>query len=204
MDAVQDGELALLELGQIPLLKDQQIVVPGIAAEDASHGGGPLVQPGVDLGQESRAGVVGQALQKLLVVVQLDNGGHGAGGVILLPDRGEFGHIHPVGGGQEGLAVLVVRTDQMAEDHKAGIPYVDLCGAFILPLHQPAGGEVGHGGGELGVEKVLPLTGEGEKALVGPDDLVGLRLEYDHGQGRVHHGVLGGHVDIAGHIVDIF
>ena len=102
------------------------------------------------------------------------------------------------------MSSLLIGAHQVAEHQKAPARELHLCGTFGLALHEPAGGESGHYRGEFGVEKVLPLPGELEKAVVGPDDLVALRSEDDHGEGGVDHGVLGGHIHIAGHIVDIF
>ena len=91
----------------------------------------------------------------------------------------------------------------MAEDLEAPLPQQHLGGTLGLALHEPAGGKVGYGGGELGVKQVLALAGDLQKAVVGPDDLVVLRPEDDHGQGGVDHGVLGGRVHIAGDAFNI-
>ncbi len=45
---VQHGELALLKLGQKPLLKDEEVAVPLVPAEQPLGGGHPLGQPLVD------------------------------------------------------------------------------------------------------------------------------------------------------------
>ena len=50
----------------------------------------------------------------------------------------------------------------------------------------------------------LSLAGELEKAVVGPDNIVALRPENNHGQGRVDHGVLGGGIHRTGDTVQIF
>ena len=50
---------------------------------------------------------------------------------------------------------------------------------------------------------MVPLVGELEKPLVGPYDFVGVRLEEDHGQGRVEHSVPAGRVHVGRHRVDI-
>ena len=203
VDGIQYGELLLLELGQVLLLKDEEVVVPVVPAEEASGGSGPLVQLLVDLAEQGGAGVVAQALEDLLIVVQQEDGHHGAGGPVGVPDAGELGYIYPIGGGQKALPLLLAGTHQVAEDQKAPLTHHHLLGALALALHQPAGAEVGHGGGELGVEEVVPLSGELEESLVGPDDLVSLGLEDDHGQGCVDHGVLGGHVDVRRDTVDV-
>ena len=113
-DGVQDGELALLELGQIAFLKEEQVAVPLVPAEHTLSGGHPLSKPIVDLTAHGRLGVVGSALHQLLVVVHRQDGYHRAGGVKLIPHLGKVGDVHPVGGGQVAPGALLLGADQMA------------------------------------------------------------------------------------------
>ena len=202
VDGVQNVELVLHELGQILLVKDEEIALPLIAAEHTPRLGHPLVQAGVDLRHQGRALVLRQVFHQLVIVVQQQHGGHGTGGLILVPDEGELGHVHPIGRGQKAAAAAP-GAHQMAEDQKPAAAILHLGGALVFALHEPPGVEAGDEGGQLGVEQVLPLAGELEKAVVGPDDVVALRAEDDHGQGGVGHGVFGGGVHRAGDVFQI-
>ena len=92
----------------------------------------------------------------------------------------------------------------MAVDQEPPPRVGHLGGALVLALHQPVGVEAGDEGGQRAVIQVLPLVGQAEKALVGPDDVAALRAEEHHGQGGVNHGVFGGGVHVAGVAVQIF
>ena len=201
---LQDGELALLKLGQKPLLKDKEVAVPLVPAEQPLGRGHPLGQPLVDAAAHGGAGGVGGPLHQLLIVVHGENPHHRPGGIVDVPHLGEVGDVHPVGGGQVAPPALILGADQVAEDQEAPLPEAHLGGALSLALHEPAGGEVRHRRGDFGVEQVLPLAGELEKAVVGPDDLVVLRPEDHHGQRGVDHGILGGRVHVAGDALDVF
>ena len=91
----------------------------------------------------------------------------------------------------------------MAKDLKAPAGVLHLAGALVSALHQPVGVKAGDQGGQLGVVQVLPLVGQAQEAVVGPDDVVALRAKEHHGQGGVDHGVLSGGVHIAGVAVQI-
>ena len=99
VDRVQNIELVLHKLSQAALLKDKQVAVPLVAAQQAAGGGGPLLQPGVQLGHDGGALVLGGVFQKVVVVVQQQNGGHRPAGLELVPDGAQLGDVHPVGGG---------------------------------------------------------------------------------------------------------
>ena len=77
-------------------------------------------------------------------------------------------------------------------------PTGHLRGALAFALHQPVGVEARNQGGQLGVVQVLPLVGQLQEAVVGPDDVVALRAEEHHGQGGIDHGVFRGGVHGAG------
>ena len=200
---LQHREFPLPQGGEEPLLKEEEIPVPVILAQQAAG----RLAPGADVlvdGVDHRGLlVVADALHQLLIVVHREDGAHRAGAVKFLPHGGVVAHVHPVGGGQKAVGPLFIGADQMAEHQEAAAGELHLHGALRLSLHQPAGGKTGHHRGEPGVKEVLPLPGELKKAVVGPDDLVALRTENDHGEGRIDHGVLGGHVNIAGDVVDI-
>ena len=202
MDGVQNVKLVFDKFGQILFIEDEEIALPLIAAEHTPRLGHPLVQAGVDLGHQGRALVLRQVFHQLVIVVQQQHGGHGAGGLILVPDEGELGHVHPIGRGQKAAAAAP-GAHQMAKDQKPAAAILHLGGALVFALHEPPGVEAGDEGGQLGVEQVLPLAGELEKAVVGPDDVVALRAEDDHGQGGVGHGVFGGGVHRAGDVFQI-
>ena len=197
VDGVQDVEFGLDEPGEMPFLEQEEIALPLIPAEDPPGAGHPVLDPAVDLGHHVGLVVLRQVLQQILIVVQQQHGGHGAGVLVLVPDLDQIGDVHPVGGGQKAAAPAA-GAHQVAVDPEVPPGAGHLARALALALHQPMGVEVRDQGGELGVEKVLPLAGELEEAVVGPDDVAALRAEEDHGQGSVDHGVLGGGVHIAG------
>ena len=91
----------------------------------------------------------------------------------------------------------------MAEDQEPPPIQEDLAGTLGLALHEPAGVKAGGRLGDLSVEEVIPLPGDLEEAVIGPNDFLGLRPEDDHRQGGVDHGVLGGHVHVVGDILDV-
>ena len=202
MDGVQNVKLVFDKFGQILFIEDEEIAFPLIAAEHTARLGHPLVQAGVDLGHQGRALVLRQVFHQLVIVVQQQHGGHGAGGLILVPDEGELGHVHPIGRGQKAAAAAP-GAHQMAKDQKPAAAILHLGGALVFALHEPPGVEAGDEGGQLGIEQMLPLAGELEKTVVGPDDVVALRAEDDHGQGGVGHGVFGGGVHRAGDVFQI-
>ena len=203
VDCIQHGELPVLKLLEIALLKEEEIAVPVVFGKHPLGGGGPLVQSVVDAAHQGGFGIVTLALHDLLVIVQGENGQHRALCVILIPQLGQIGDIHPVGGGQIAAPSLLVGADHVAEHQKAALAQGHLTGALPLALHQPAGGEAGHRVGQLEIKQMLPLPCDLKKAVVGPDHLVALRPENNHGQGGIGHGILGGHVDIVRDILDI-
>lgn len=92
----------------------------------------------------------------------------------------------------------------MSVDQKAPSAVFHLAGALAPALHQPPDIKAGNQRGQLGIVQMLPLAGELEKAVVGPDDVVALRAEEHHGQRGVDHSVLGCGLHIAGVAVQTF
>ena len=204
VDGVQHVELGLLEVLEIALLEEKEVAVPVVAEEESAGGVDPGREPLVDLAAQGGTGGLVGVLHGILVVVQQQDGHHGLGGEELLLHLGVLGDLHPVGGGQHGRpAALLLGADQGAVDQKPPVVQHHLAGTDALALQEPPGIEAGDQGGEAGVEKVLLAVGELEEPLVGPDDLVGVRVEDDHGQGGVDHGVPGGHVHVGGDRLDI-
>lgn len=157
LDRLQQGELVLAVGGQVLLLEDKQVAVPVVPAQQAVGRGNPLGDLPLNAGADLGAPVVGGVADQLLIVVDGEDGHHRAGGVVLVPDVGQFGDVQPVGGGDEPLLALLARVDQMAEDTVAATADGVLRGALGPALHEPVGGEVGDGGGDVGVKEVLPL-----------------------------------------------
>ena len=203
MDLIHHVKFLLQEGGKIALLKDKEIVVPVVPAEDSFGGGGPLVQAAVDVGKHGGLDVVVDALEDFLVVVQNQKGHDGAGIVELIPQLGEAGDVQPIGGGQKAALPLVVGVDQVAEDQEPALSPEYLRGALGLALHEPAGIKTGDGVGDLPVKEVVPLPCDLEKTVIGPDDFLRFRPEDHHGKGGVHHGILGGQIHIAGDVFNI-
>ena len=187
----------------MPLLKDQQIPVPVVAAKQASRVGGPLVQAAVHVHQHGGFDSVAHALEDLLIIVHQEDGGNGPGTVKFIPDGGKFGDVHPVSSGQEAAPPLLLGADQVAKDLVTPVADIDLGGALVFALHEPPGVKVGHRLGDLSVKEMVPLPRDLEEKPVGPDDLLGLQAENDHGKRGVHHCVLGGNVNIPGDIFDV-
>ena len=202
VDGVQNVKFLVHEPGQVLLLEQEQVPVPLHAPEHAAGARRPGVQPGVDLRVNGGALVLREVFHQVLIVVQQQNRGRGPAGLVPVPGVGQLGHVHPVGGGQKAAAPLA-GPHQMAVYQEAALPQLHLVGALALALQQPAGVEIGENRLQLGVKQVLLVAGELEKAVVGPDDVPALRPEDDHGQGGVHHGVLGGDVHIAGDVLNI-
>ena len=203
MDLVQDLEFFFHELGQMLLVKEEEVTLPLVAAEHTTGLGDPGVQPVVDLGQDGGPLRLGEVLHQVLIVVDEQHGGHGPGGPIDVPDLGQLGDVHPVGVGQEAAAPLA-GADQVAVDPEAAACVLHLAGGGLLALAEPVGVEIGDHGGQLGVKHMLLLAGELEETVVGPDDLLTLRTEDHHGDGGIHHGILAGHVHIVCYAVQIF
>ena len=201
-DGVQNVKFLFDKPGQILLLKDVVVPVPLHPAEHAVGVGHPGVQTGVDLGVDGGALVLRQVFHQVLVVVQQQHRHHRAGGQILVPGLTQLGDVHPVGGGQEAAA-LVAGAHQVAVDHKPAAAEAHVVGTLVFALQQPPGVKAGDNGGELGVEEVLPVAGEAQEAVVGPDDIVALRTEDPHGQGGVDHGIFCGHIHVAGDIFNV-
>ena len=184
---------------EIAFLKDKEVAVPVIAEEEPAGGVDPGREPLVDLAAQGGPGGLVGVLHGVLVVVQQQDGHHRLRGEKLLLYLGVLGDLHPVGGGQHGRpAPLLLRADQGTVDQEPPVVQHHLPGTDALALQEPAGIKAGHQGGKGGVEEVLPPVSELEESLIGPDDLVRVRVENDHGQGGVDHGVPGGHVHIGG------
>ena len=197
-------EFGLLKMLEIALFKEEEIAVPVIAAEETAGGGHPGGQTLVNLAEQGGApGFVG-GFHRILIVVQQQHGHHRLRSEELLFHGGVVGDLHPVSRGQRGrAAALLLGADQGAEDQETLGSQLHLPGTGALSLQEPPGIEAGDQCGELGVKEMVPLVGELEKPLVGPYDFVGVRLEEDHGQGRVEHSVPAGRVHVGRHRVDI-
>ena len=201
---VQQVELGVHEALQVLLLKDEKIAVPVVPGEQPAGGGHPGGQTLVDLAEHGGAGGLVGVFHHVLVVVQQQQSHHGPAAAQGLPVGGVAGDLHPVGGGHAGRAAPpLLGAHQTAKDQKFPLAHLDLAGALGLALQQPAGVEAGHGGGELGVKQVVPAVGELEEPLVGPDHLVGVRVEDDHGQRGVEHGVPCGHIHVGGYALQV-
>ena len=203
VDGVQNVKLAVDKFLQMALLKDEQIPLPLVAAQDAPGVGHPALNAAVDLGHDGGAVVFRQVFQQVLVVVQQQHGHHRTAGLKFISGEGQLGDIHPVGGGQKA-APPPVGTHQMSVDQKAPSAVFHLAGALAPALHQPPDIKAGNQRGQLGIVQMLPLAGELEKAVVGPDDVVALWAEEHHGQRGVDHSVLGCGLHIAGVAVQTF
>ena len=99
MDGVQHIKFPLHKLVQVLLLKEKQVPLPLVAAEQASGLGHPFIQPVVDLSQDAGSLILRQVLHQVLVIVDEQNGRHRPGGVEFVPYQAELGDIHPIGGG---------------------------------------------------------------------------------------------------------
>ena len=202
---VQHVELLLDELLQILLLKDEQIALTLIAAQQTAGARHPGVQTGVDFGQKVRPLVIRQVLHhQILVVVDDEDGCHRPGCFIHVPDLAHFAHIHPVGGGYEAAAAAP-GAGKLAKNQIPPAAEGDLVGMGALALHDPAGLKAGDDRRQLALIELVAalLAGELEKTVVGPDDLAALRAEHEHGQRSLGHGVLGGNIHAAGHVIQI-
>ena len=203
-DLLQDGELFPLEIGQLSGLHVEEEVV---TVEPEDHALGRLQPVGkdvVDLGADGGAVALVQTLAQVLVVVHLDDGQDGTGGIESLGGVGIVGDIHPVGGGQElCIGASVTDVDQIAEDQELLVSNGHRFCTGVVSVQKPLDLEVGHQGGELGLKEMLPVSGQVEEPFVAPDDIVGVRPEDDDGQRRGDHGPPGGRVHAVGHLVQI-
>ena len=75
--------------------------------------------------------------------------------------------------------------------------------ALVFPLHQPADGEGGHHGVEVGVKHALLLLRQSQEAVVAPHHGLGVHVKDQHGQGCVEHIAGAGGVHAAVKPLDI-
>ena len=201
---VQDGEFLLHKVAVVPLLKEEEVVVPLRLDEQAVAHGGPAAQLFVNLGQDGAALGVRAGVHQVLVVVHHDDAHHQAGGVEILPEAVHLRGIHPVGGRHQILLpAAALGPDQAAVDPETAVVHMDPLRALLPPLQQPLDGELRGGILHLHLKEVLPDPRQLEEVLVAPDDLPGVGAEDHDGQGGVDEGGFAGGVHVSRYVVDI-
>ena len=112
---VQQGELGLLQGGQVLLLEDKEVAIPVIAQHQTVGGLCPQLDLLVNGTAQGGAGVVVQAAAQVVVIVDGQNGHHRAGAVVQILERQILGDVQPVGGGDDaGAGAAALRPGHMA------------------------------------------------------------------------------------------
>ena len=201
---VQYGEFLLHEVIVVPLLEEEEVVVPlGFDEQAVSHGG-PAAELFVNLGQDGAALGVGAGVHQVLVVVHHHDAHYQPGGVEVLPEAVHLRGVHPVGGGHQVLLpAAALGPDQAAVDPETAVVHVDPLRALLPPLQQPLDRELRGGVLHLHLKKMLPDPRQLEEVLVAPNDLPGVGAKDHDGQGGVDEGGFAGGVHVSGDVVDI-
>ena len=203
-DGIQNGELFLHKVLEILFFKEKQVMIPVGFQQDALSGAGPDAELFVDLCQNGAALGILAGFHQILVVVQHQNGRNGTAGFIDFFQVIGLRGLHPVGGGHHALdAAAAPGAHQTAVDPEAVAVQRHPLRAFLLAGEQPLDLEVRRRFGKPHLKKMLPDTGQLQKALVAPDDLPGIRPEHQRRQGGIDEGGLAGGVHAAGHGVDV-
>ena len=174
----------------MPLLKDENVAVPVVAAEIAAAGGGPLADAVVDLGQKGGFRRLVEVFDELVVVVQHDDADDGPGSGVLRGYVLVLRHVHevahaPVGSGDgaalQGEDVPVDPVLLLPDDRRLRC----LPMALRQPLEAEAGDHVRHGD----LKDVDPLPGGGQEFLVGPEHGPVPQVEDHQREGDAQDGV---------------
>ncbi len=130
---------------------------------------------------------LGLVAAQLLHVVDDDDAGDGAGGLVLQADIVVFRDVHPVGGAHEGLALSpFVRADEIAVHLIFARIDLQDAGVLRLSLEQPFPRELGQHLRNSRVEPALLLAAHVEKHVVAPDDARVVQAEDGDRQREIH------------------
>ena len=182
---LQQGEFALTIGGEMLFLKDEQVAVSVIPADQAVGGSDPLGDLPFNAGAHLSAAAVSGVADEFLIVVNGDDGNHRTGGVVAVAEVAQVGHIQPVGGGHIAGMIFAAHADQLAKDLVAASLNNVFIWALCLSIKEPLGGELGDRRGNVGVEDVrsknrslLQMTSpfSGRKMTMGKGELVMVSL----------------------------
>ncbi len=201
---VQDREFLLHKVAVVPLLEEEEIVVPLRFDEQSVSHGRPAAELFVNLGQDGAALGVGAGIHHILVVVHHHDAHHQPGSVKVIPEAVHLRGVHPIGGGHQVLlAAAALGPDQTAVHPEAAVVHMNPLRALLPPLQQPLDGELRSGVFHLHFKKMLPDPRQLEEVLIAPDHLPGVGAEDHDGQGGVDEGGFAGGIHISRHIVNI-
>ena len=200
----QHGELALHKAGVVLLLEEEEVAVAVVAQQQSAGVRRPAVELLLQGGLQGGALVLRAGLGQLVIIVDHEDGHErlcqlqGLAHLLLLRD------IHPVGGGQGGLLHgVVLRAAQRAEHAVDAVVPAEQVGVLLLPLQQPAVAEIGDDAVHRRLEDSVLLGGQGQEHVVAPQDLAGVHVKDQHGQGRVEHIAGAGGIHAAGDPVHV-
>ena len=182
MDILQQGELLLLGMLQMPLFKHQQVTVSLQLAQQAVIGLRPGGDGIVDLSIHGGNGGFGQVHGQFLVVIHQNNGHHRTGTDILIPDLIHFRQIAQVQNAEIG-AHHIVCPDGTAVNTVAAGADGHIVGILGLAGSQPVHADAGQHIGNILLGDLLAVAGNGGKPVAGPDDAVIPQPDQRHGQG---------------------
>ena len=203
MDGFQDGELLLHHPLEALLVAQEQVAVPVVLAQHPARACDPGVEPLVNLGQDRGLGRLAPRLHQLLVVVQHQDDGHQAAGLVEGLDMLALGDVHKIGGDNLALAGgaaphaanRAVDTVDTARD-ACQLPVV---AALQHPLVIKVRGQIPN----AHIKYVFLGLGQPDEAVIGPDDIPAVRLEHHHRQGGVEDAVFIDGIHAAGDRLDV-
>ena len=199
---IQHGEAVLGIVGVAALLEHEQIPVPVIVQHQAVGPGGPLIQLLLQLGQHRRALALRAGLHQVLVVIHHQDGHHRPGHLQGLAQLLGIGNVHPIGGGHGGGGIRRGAGQPAVHPIDPVVPH-HVLRALVFPLHQPADGEGGHHGVEVGVKHALLLLRQSQEAVVAPHHGLGVHVEHHHGKRGKEHVAGPGGVHAPGEAVHV-